>query len=169
METVNDIVKREKASQTKRLKKYERDELAEKKKQDSKQFSGEVAYIIKQFEYNVFRFDSTNKKVADFILDYKGIFYVTYPGDLPQKMPGYIEVKPFMGAIKFERDEDNGRKYIGGSSKYNKWKKTLEKQFGVKIYIKREYRYEERYGSSGYQTYDDKIFCGVKASVRLVK
>lgn len=169
MSSVAELVKKEESAQARRLAQYEAERAAEKKKQDSKQFSAEVAYIIKQFEYNVFKLESSNKDVADFILEWKGRFFITHPGGLPQKMPGYIEVKPFMRALKFYRTERDGRKYIGGSSKFNKWKKALEKKFGVKIYIEREYVYKERFGNSGFRTYDDEIFQGVVAKVQVAK
>ena len=77
MPSVADIVKETKDSQDaneKRLREYQE---AEQKKKDSKQYSAEIAYIIKQFEFNVFKLDSPNKKVADFILERHGRFFIT--------------------------------------------------------------------------------------------
>ena len=54
MPSVADIVKETKDSQDaneKRLREYQE---AEQKKKDSKQYSAEIAYIIKQFVFNVF-------------------------------------------------------------------------------------------------------------------
>lgn len=169
MASVAELVKKEKSIQARRMARYEAERAAEKKKQDSKQFSAEVAYVIKRFEYNVFNLDSSNKEVADFILENKGRFFITKAGGLPQEMPGYIEVEPYMRALKFYRVEDDGRKYIGGSRKYNKWKKALEKKFGVKITIEREWAYRDRYDNDGYATYPDQIFQGVVAHVSLAK
>ena len=150
-----------------RANRYEKERAKEKKIKDSKQFSGEVAYLIKQFEYNVFNLNSTNKKVAEFILDYDNGLLITRTGNLPQQMPGYIAVDSFMDSLKFQKSEKVGKQSIAKSSKFNKWKKALEDKFGVKIYFRREYSYHERYGSSGYRTYDDKIFQGVRVTVDL--
>ena len=169
MNTVAELVNKETIANRRRMKKYEAEEAAEKKKQDSKQFSAEVAYIIKQFEYNVFRLDSTNEEVAKFILDHKGRFLLTKADQISQQMPGYIYVKPFLESLKFYKTESMGRKHITGSSKYNKWKKSLEDKFGVKIIIERHYIYKERYGHSGYATYPDEIFQGVLVRVELRK
>lgn len=170
MSTVADIVKKTKSTQAVQERRLQEYQAAEKKKSDSKQFSAEVAYIIKQFEYNCFSLDSSNKEVADFISGFnEGRFFITNPGMIPQEMPGYMEVKKYMTALKFERHEDDGRKYIGGSSKYNKWKKALEDKFGVEIYIKREHTYTDRYDNDGYATYPDMHFQGVVARVTLNK
>ncbi len=164
MNTVAELVKKEKSEQARRLARYKKQEANEKKRWDSKQFSGEVAYIIKQFEYNVFKLSSTNKEVADFLLDYKGRFSITRAGDCDQTMPGYVTIDPYLGALKFEKNDSDGRQYITKSSKFNKWKKALEKKFGVNIYFRRECSYRERF-----ETYDDEIFQGVVASVQLKK
>jgi len=164
MSSVAELVKKEQRSQAERLSQYEAEKAAEKKKEDSKQFSAEVAYIIKQFEYNVFKLSSTNKAVAKFILDYKGRHSITRAGGCNQTMPGYITIKPFLSALIFEKDESDGRQHITKSSKFNKWKKALEDKFGVNIYIRREYTYRERF-----ETFDDEIFQGVVASVQIVK
>lgn len=169
MDSVASIVKSKQKERKERADTYEQQKMREKKKQDSKQFSGEVAYLIKQFEYNIFNLNSTNKQVADFLLDYKGKYYITKADDLTQQMPGYIYVKPFMYALKFYKTEKMGKQSITKSSKFNKWKKALEDKFKVKIYIERDYIYKERYGNSGYRTYDDEIFQGVLLTVQLQK
>ena len=169
MASVADIVKETKdtwEAQEQRLREYQE---AEQKKKDSKQYSAEIAYIIKQFEYNVFKLDSSNKKVADFITERHARFFITKAGNCDQKMPGYIKIKPELSQLKFYRSESRGRKFIGGSPKFNKWKKSLEDKFDIKINFEREYTYRERFGNSGYATYPDEIFQGVLVWISLEK
>ena len=169
MPSVADLVKETKesnAANEKRLLEYQ---AMEQKKKDSKQYSAEIAYIIKQFEFNVFKLDSPNKKVADFITERHGRFFITKADGCDQRMPGYIKIKPNLSQLKFYRSETTGRKYIGGSPKFNKWKKSLEDKFGVKINVEREYTYRDRYGNSGYATYPDQIFQGVLVWISLAK
>ena len=169
MPSVADIVKETESAQAKRLQKYLDAEKAEQKKRDSKQYSAEIAYIIKQFEYNVFSLKSTNRDVAKFITDYKGRFFITKADNCVQQMPGYIYIDPDLSQLKFHRDDNEGRKYIGSSPKFNKLKKSLEDKFGIKINIKREYTYRDRYSNSGYATYPDEIFQGVLVWIALKK
>jgi hypothetical protein len=82
-------------------------------------------------------------------------------------MHGYITVKKNLSSLKFKKNEDEGRKYIWGSSKYNRWKKALEDKFGVNIYITRDYSYSDRFDSDGCATYPDMHFQGVMARVSL--
>lgn len=166
--SVKELVLEQNREERERREEYEENQEKERKKQASKQFSGEVAYLIKHFEFNCFKLDSTNKKVADFIRSYsERNYFITREGNLKQTMPGFIKVDPYMYAIKFEKNESPGVQHITRSSKYNKWKKALEDKFGIKIWINRKYTYTERYGNSGYRTYDDKHFQGVSVQVRV--
>ena len=167
MNSVASIVGNKERERKERANRYEKEKVKEKKSKDSKQFSGEVTYLIRKFEYNVFDLNSTNREVAKFILDYDNGLLITRAGDLNQQMDGYVYVEPFMYSIKFDKSEAAGRQSITKSSKFNKWKKALEDKFGVKIYFRREYSYHERYSNSGYRIYDDKIFQGVRVIVDL--
>jgi len=161
MSSVAKLVNKNKRTQERRTKEYQDELSKEKKERESRQFSGEVAYLIKKFEYNAFDLESTNKDVAKFITGFnEGRYYITMEGNCTQQMPRYVYVEPFLGQLKFYKTESSGRKNVTASSKYNKWKKTLEEQFGVEIRIGRTYTYKERFN-----TYDDKIFQGVLATV----
>lgn len=167
MQSVKELVLETTREERERLEAYRAEELKEQKKRESQQFSAEVAYLIKQFNYNMFNIDSTNKDVAKFITDRDGRAYITKSWDIPQTMPGYIKVKNDLSALKFSKSERRGRQSITRSSKYNKWKAALEKKFKVSIYIGRDYTYSERYGNSGYRTYDDEHFQGIVTQVKV--
>jgi len=126
-------------------------------------FGEEVLDVIRRFENRIFNIKATKKKVADFIVDWTprgaersfGTRSLSYNDD-------------FFLSLKFDGEEDSGNTSINRSKTYTKWKAALEKKFGIEITIKRDYEYKRRFGNSGYETYPDKIYQGLRAWVYLI-
>lgn len=159
MTSVKEMVDAKKKQQAKQKKEWEDYEKKEEQRRNTEQYSAEIEYLMERFEWSAFCLGNTKKEVAEKIFEKDGMIYLTYGGDRKQER-NYLEIEPELSQIKF-RPGGGGRQYLTKSPRFVKWKKALEKKFGVELRFRRDYRYESRFGSSGFETYTDKIFQGV--------
>ncbi len=152
--SVRELVKEIKGEARIRAKVYEDEEQKAIKKQKTLEFRNEVKDIIRRFESKCFNIDSTERVVADFIIDYGGHVLIAWPTE-------------HFPAIKFAtwEDLDHGHTPIKQSRKFTDWKKAMEKKFGIIIEIRKQYQEHERFGNSGYKTFPDYTYEGVIALV----
>ena len=152
--SVATLVKKEKAAQKRRLREYEKEQEEWKKKLDSKHFSQEIKRVINSFEHRLFNINDDDETVANIMVHHNGTRLLSWEDDT-------------FSELQFSKDDEEGRQSVTRSGKFNKWKKSLEDKFKININIYRDYQYRDRYSNSGYATYPDRIYCGLKVQVTL--
>ena len=160
MASVSELVKQKEKDIEQSYIDSERKEKRRRRARQTQLFGEEVQDVIRRFENRIFDIKATKKKVADFIVDWTprgaersfGTRSLSYADD-------------YFYSLKFEKGESAGNTLITRSKVYNKWKAALEKKFGIEIIISRDYEYKRRFGNSGYETYPDKIYQGLRAWV----
>lgn len=164
MSSVSELVKQKTKENDEALMNHQKNEEARKKREISKKFSKEVQDIINRFEHRVFDINASKSKVAEFIVDHTPIRSSNTFGTCSLSWS-----HENFESIKFKKDDRVGYTNITRSPKFNRWKKALEDKFKIDIWVYRDYEYKERFGNSGFATYPDEIYLGIRANVYLKK